>query len=268
MLQLPNLSLKKTETHLRNLAKLPGQGLHMVQLLLNEEKPTLVLQLFKMLPKLKSKKVSLDTPVLRHSPYKNNGYNRASHNCFAYALNLRSKKFSNMFLQVSRGMTTFSSIVRGAKNDIKKACKGCDKIMKQLIPGISEIDFKTTCKRGHHKICMVVSLGDNDNNGSDFHFLRLNKIGLWSHKPGSTPITATDKNNRLIFNPSDKSMRFEVNGHPYQFCHFYSVPVQTEKNIAHIQGLETPSKKQQQNLNMIQLLTELSNRQNIKLYSS
>ena len=47
---------------------------------------------------------------------------------------------------------------------------------------------------------------------NDFHWLRLDKNGYWSHKPGTSPIINYDNNYNLISDPASQNLS------PYTFC--------------------------------------------------
>ena len=49
-----------------------------------------------------------------------------------------------------------------------------------------------TCPAEGHLIALVIWPN------VDFHFYRMNRDGLWSHKPGGMPVTNVDNSDKLI----------------------------------------------------------------------
>jgi hypothetical protein len=60
-------------------------------------------------------------------------------------------------------------------------------------------------KRGHYVALVIWKQ-------NDFHWLRLDRNGLWSHKPGTTPVINYDSDFKLIKNPANQNLS------PYNFC--------------------------------------------------
>jgi hypothetical protein len=54
--------------------------------------------------------------------------------------------------------------------------------------------------------------------GYDYHWYRLDKDGMWSHKPGGTPARNTDNANNVIADP-----RVADRGPYVEFCGFFTV---------------------------------------------
>ena len=44
--------------------------------------------------------------------------------------------------------------------------------------------------------------------GVDYHWYRQDKGGLWSHKPGVTPVVNVDASNSLINNPAKADRKY------------------------------------------------------------
>lgn len=76
--------------------------------------------------------------------------------------------------------------------------------------------FDEPCPPNTHKIYMVHS-------GDDYHFYRLDSDNRWSHKPGSTPVSRVDADDKEIIDPSRANHHYE--NHNYNTsCGFYCVP--------------------------------------------
>ena len=56
----------------------------------------------------------------------------------------------------------------------------------------------------------------------DYHWLRQDRDGMWSHKPGHERVTRLDSYNSAIYDPRDATV--EIYGVPYEFATFYYVP--------------------------------------------
>lgn len=102
-----------------------------------------------------------------------------------------------------------------------------------LIP----VAFNKKCPANYFKGAMVV---DPDHT---FHFYRQDKNGMWSHKPGISPVSNIDASNRPIYVPHladrnyarDKSNNLEDDSINYtDFCGYYCIPENNfmNKNLA------------------------------------
>jgi hypothetical protein len=87
------------------------------------------------------------------------------------------------------------------------------------IPGSRISSFEERCPKGMRKIAFVV----DENN--DYHVIRQDSNGFWSHKPGSTKVTPYDALQRKIYDPSLASWLYPGSGlHYKQFCGFVLIP--------------------------------------------
>lgn len=85
-----------------------------------------------------------------------------------------------------------------------------------------------SCPCKHYKAFLAI---DNTPPNTDYHFLRQDQDGMWSHKPGSLPVTRLDAKGNLISDPMKADLNFEH----FQYnvkCGYLCVPYQ---------GTETPS---------------------------
>jgi hypothetical protein len=100
--------------------------------------------------------------------------------------------------------------------------KRCPDVMARVlgdIPGSRISSFEEPCPKGMRKIAFVV----DENN--DYHVVRQDSNGFWSHKPGSTKVTPYDALQRKIYDPSLASWLYPGSGlHYKQFCGFVLIP--------------------------------------------
>ena len=89
-------------------------------------------------------------------------------------------------------------------------------------PALKMCKFESKCPTGMSKIALIVD--ENE----DYHFLRQDSNGLWSHKPGARKVTNKDANNRIIYDPALANFNYlsNNNGHlNYDiFCSYMCVP--------------------------------------------
>jgi len=72
---------------------------------------------------------------------------------------------------------------------------------------------------GHYLIALVTDQG-----GRDYHWLRQDDDGMWSHKPGSDPVTNVDGSNAPISDPRTCNLNYPRIGIWYRFTTFYYAP--------------------------------------------
>ena len=76
------------------------------------------------------------------------------------------------------------------------------------------------CPCKHYKAFLAI---DNIPPNTDYHFLRQDQDGMWSHKPGSLPVTRLDASGNLISDPMKANLNFDH----FQYnvkCGFLCVP--------------------------------------------
>jgi hypothetical protein len=92
-------------------------------------------------------------------------------------------------------------------------------------PSIYITDFTTQCSNGFSKIALIVDESD------DYHFLRQDSNGYWSHKPGSQKITNIDAYGHRIWDPKLANYDYKSRGKSdlkYDiFCSYMCVPRNT-----------------------------------------
>jgi hypothetical protein len=62
--------------------------------------------------------------------------------------------------------------------------------------------------KGGYPVVLVVDPG------VDYHWYRQDDNGLWSHKPGSTPVINVDASGKLITDPGAANRNYSGNGGP------------------------------------------------------
>ncbi len=152
---------------------------------------------------------------------------RETHNCFSYAMNVFDPK------QVARckGKKTCEApfhqpgAAAGYGRFTEDAPKTCPNMLARIFgdnPNVSMTDFESACPPGASKIGLILDESD------DYHFLRQDSNGYWSHKPGARPVTNVDAYGHLIRNPrlanynyasnTDSSLNYDI------FCSYMCVP--------------------------------------------
>ncbi len=168
--------------------------------------------------------------------YKPDEYNgdkaiQYSHNCFAYALNVKDAKHIRACRKTRQCDVPFHIPGRTAghprfSGNMGKFCS--DVISRTIadIPGKSSkfSSFQTKCPPRTSKIAVVV---DEEN---DLHYYRQDSNGWWSHKPGGREVTNKDASGIRIWRP-DLADRYYQKEDPMdselnysKFCSYLCVP--------------------------------------------
>ena len=135
-------------------------------------------------------------------------------NCYDYAFNNR-----NVYQTKKTQPGEISDRYEPKKNQVHQ-CNWVEDMVRSDHPDIYPIDFETACRPGYYKIATIT---DNSGEDQDYHFLRQDPNGLWSHKPGAKPVTRLDAKERIITNPSEADydyVRYSYNN----FCGFSCIP--------------------------------------------
>ena len=89
--------------------------------------------------------------------------------------------------------------------------------------------FTEKCPVGTSKIALIVD--ENE----DYHFLRQDSNGLYSHKPGSRNVTNIDASGKLIYDPALADYNYKKNANGYlnydTFCSYMCVPRTTPVRV-------------------------------------
>jgi hypothetical protein len=123
-----------------------------------------------------------------------------THNCYSYAMNVRDPKQ----IAKCKGKKVCSapyhqpgeaSGYQPFTNNLPKTCPN----MTMRIFGdnreVLRVSFTDKCPDNYSKIALIVDQSD------DYHFLRQDSNGYWSHKPGGSKVTNLDAYDHKIWNP-------------------------------------------------------------------
>jgi hypothetical protein len=126
------------------------------------------------------------------------GTRQINNNCYNYACDIRTDSFAQPGHAANAMYTTLTcAALRTAAH----------------ADALSETKMTTiACPAEGHLVALVIWPN------VDFHFYRMNRDGLWSHKPGGMPVTNVDNSNRAIPDPRTADRGPYVN-----FCQFMVV---------------------------------------------
>ncbi len=152
---------------------------------------------------------------------------RETHNCFSYAMNVfdpkqvarcKGKRDCNAPFHQPGAAAGFSKFTA-------EAPKTCPNMLARIFgdnPTVAMSDFESKCPTGYSKIALILDESD------DYHFLRQDANGYWSHKPGARAVTNQDAFGHLIRNPRLANYNYAKNGDSslnYDiFCSYMCVP--------------------------------------------
>jgi hypothetical protein len=167
-----------------------------------------------------------DSAVWNHSQVQK--YN----NCYIYALN-RPK--TSRTQKTSPGLGQNGGGDKGTANMYRDyniyTCDYFDQLIKNDIPGAVRMNHiqsagQLTCPNNYYEAALVLDDDGTPYNSDedDFHFYRKDcGTNLWSHKPGSAPVTKLDASGQYITDPKTSDRNFP-NHNYYKFCGYYCVP--------------------------------------------
>lgn len=154
-----------------------------------------------------------------------------SHNCFAYAMNVKDQEKIKKCREENECRFHSPGRQTGHSVETNPDSKGIQRKTCSIILGGTISDskghlttFDAKCKPGYSKVAVVV---DAEN---DFHYYRQDNNGMWSHKPGGREVTNKDAVGALIYNPERASRYYPKenendSGLNYRnFCSFMCVP--------------------------------------------
>jgi len=159
--------------------------------------------------------------------YWNNNFKlKETHNCFAYAYNVNDpeqmSKCKDKDCNIPFAQPGSASGYEKFKSDKPKTCPN---MVARLIgdnPNIDMATFTDKCQAGSSKIALIV---DKD---EDYHFLRQDSNGFWSHKPGARRVTNLDASGKLIYDPALADFNYTNKKDGYlnydMFCSYLCVP--------------------------------------------
>jgi hypothetical protein len=151
---------------------------------------------------------------------------RESHNCFAYAMNAVDPNLVKKCKEDPDCNVTFPQpgYASGFKKFSEQRDKGCGDMVSRLWgdnPKVHAVSFEEKCPPGTSKIALIV-----DPN-RDYHFLRQDPDGFWSHKPGAMAVTRLDATDRPIIRPDRACFMYKKHKDPLtytKFCGYFCVP--------------------------------------------
>jgi hypothetical protein len=112
----------------------------------------------------------------------------------------------------------------------------CENFQQRLMldyPGIKFTQNRNHCPCGYYKAALVLDIKNGD-----YHFYRQDSSMLWSHKPGSLPVTNVDAGGKYILDPQDANRDYShmydnEYGYNYvKFCSYICIPstINSRKN--------------------------------------
>ena len=150
---------------------------------------------------------------------------RESHNCLAYALNTIDNDLIEQCNEPSCPtkfpQPGYEAGYKDFSDQPKKCCADMVLRMKGDNPKISPIAFEGKCPRKTSKIALIVDPK------RDYHYLRQDPDGKWSHKPGSLIVKREDSSGSEILRPDRAVYMYSSNEDPLEyiyFCGYYCVP--------------------------------------------
>lgn len=144
-------------------------------------------------------------------------------NCYTYALNSPEMGMSapgNVANRRGQKMAEFGLNAKDITaeapfNDFVRAVIGA-----AGADGLEAIETLDDVKDGHYPVALYVG----NAGGNDFHWLRQDSDGGWSHKMGPDPVTRTDQTGENITDPKNAKFSF------YQFAGLFQIPAKDNEN--------------------------------------
>ena len=171
------------------------------------------------------------SPLSRYEPdyvpdHWNNNFNiKETHNCFAYAFNINDPKQMGRCKDNSCDLPFHQpGMVAGYPRFKSSKPKTCPNMIARILgdnPIVEMSTFEQKCPAGSSKIALIV---DED---EDYHFLRQDSNGYWSHKPGGRKVTNRDASDKLIYDPALADYNYKKKGSHLDydnFCAYMCVP--------------------------------------------
>lgn len=157
----------------------------------------------------------------------NNKYDiKETHNCFAYAFNVNDSKQIGKCKDKNCNIPFHQpGMAAGYDKFDSNKPKTCPNMSARLLGdnhNIKMSSFTEKCPVGTSKIALIV---DED---EDYHFLRQDSNGMWSHKPGARKVTNLDASDKKIYDPALADYNYKKNKNGYlnydNFCGYMCVP--------------------------------------------
>ena len=103
------------------------------------------------------------------------------------------------------------------------------KMLKADNPKIKKLKKNQKCPYGYYKIfVMIWKSRDKNVKEGDYHFIRQDKSGRWSHKNGPEPVKLLEEKDPYEY---IKNERRENENLSYSISGYYAVPIKAKKNM-------------------------------------
>ena len=165
-------------------------------------------------------------PIFNPNAWSKNKFLKESHNCFAYAIDTVDPKLildckKTPECDVGFPQPGYNS---GHKKFADQKEKGCADMVSRLWgdnPRVKTTEFSIQCPNRTSKIALIVDPK------RDYHFLRQDPDGYWSHKPGALQVKREDSTGRPIIRPDRAMFIYKDKTDPIiytHFCGYFCVP--------------------------------------------
>lgn len=199
----------------------------------------------------------------------NKKYIKKSHNCYAYAMNTIRKKFIQTCKRYSK-MNKYKKTrkLRELKKKTikmihyeysihkKNICpyvrpqiglhlksyiknkktynsKKLEKLFLKENPTIKKLKKGENCPYGYYKIFLYIRI--KDKNQPDYHFIRQDNTGKWSHKDGTKLATKIKEDTpEEYINTQKKKNKKKNKKLKIEICGYYAVPIKGKKNLENL----------------------------------
>jgi hypothetical protein len=143
-------------------------------------------------------------------------------NCYVYAANDFNPKYSSTYTIMDPGNYGPENGINIYSTDPKELQKFANlQIDGAIADGMKWTGQHSKPAPGYYKVALLVKPatgGPNDGDVMDYHWVRQDSNGKWSHKPGETPVTNLDSSGKVIADPS------KANFGGYRFVGYFDVP--------------------------------------------
>ena len=150
---------------------------------------------------------------------------KETHNCFAYAFNVNdTKQMKKCEDENCDGPFHQPGMASGYPRFKSSKPKTCPNMMARLLgdnPQVQMTTFEEKCPAGTSKIALIID--ENE----DYHFLRQDANGFWSHKPGARKVTNLDASSKHIYDPALANYNYKSKDSYLNydtFCSYMCVP--------------------------------------------
>lgn len=146
---------------------------------------------------------------LQYDPdYWNSLENLESLNCYDYA-----------YGNADPEQKVFSQPLDKSPVDNLYTCASVEDGMMRDHPSTTKVSFEVACPQGERKIALMV----DPVHPSDYHYMRQDADGIWSHKPGYLPVRRIDGSGKVIFAPHLSNRDYGSFNYS-TMCGYYCVP--------------------------------------------